>query len=77
MTYNWKALNKGYNFALNLITIRGFHVELWAFKVAGVLVMGILGFPSGQNVIWMWPLWRGVENTIRAKVVASPKSRPW
>jgi hypothetical protein len=30
----------------------------------------------GQNAIWMWPLWRGVENTIKVKVVASPKSGP-
>jgi len=25
----------------------------------------------------MWALWRGIEYTIRGKVVASPKSRPW
>jgi hypothetical protein len=31
----------------------------------------------GQNAIWMWPPWRDIENTIRGKVVASPKSRPW
>jgi hypothetical protein len=33
-------------------------------------------FP-GQKAIWMWPLWRGTKYTIRGKVVASPKSRPW
>jgi hypothetical protein len=32
---------------------------------------------SGQKAIWMWAPWRGVEYTIRGKVVASPKSGPW
>jgi len=35
-----------------------------------------LGVP-GQKTIWMWAPWRGVEYTIRGKVVASPKSRSW
>jgi hypothetical protein len=30
-----------------------------------------------RKVIWMLALWRGPEYTIRGKVVASPKSRPW
>jgi hypothetical protein len=36
MWHCWKALNKGYNFALNLISIRGLHTKLWAPKVAGI-----------------------------------------
>jgi hypothetical protein len=32
---------------------------------------------SGQNVIWMWASWRGIEYTIRGKVMASPKSGSW
>jgi hypothetical protein len=32
--------------------------------------MGVLG----QNAIWMWASWRGIEYIIRGKVVASPKS---
>jgi hypothetical protein len=47
-TNRWQALDKGYNFALNLITIRGLHVKLCASKVAGVLVVGILGLPFGS-----------------------------
>jgi hypothetical protein len=35
-TYHWKALDKGYNFALNLISIGGLHAKLWTPKVAGV-----------------------------------------
>jgi len=31
----------------------------------------------GKIAIWMYPPWRAVEYTIRGKVVASPKSRPW
>jgi hypothetical protein len=42
-TYRWKGLNEGYNFALDRISIRGFHTKLWAFKVAGVPTLGILG----------------------------------
>jgi hypothetical protein len=28
-TYRWKTLDKGYNFALNIISIRGLHAKLW------------------------------------------------
>jgi hypothetical protein len=43
--YRWKALDEGYNFALNLILIEGLHTKLWAPKVARVPILGILGFP--------------------------------
>jgi len=42
VTYCWKALDEGYNFPSNLISIGG-HAKLWAPKVTGVLVVGILG----------------------------------
>jgi hypothetical protein len=41
-TYRWKALEEGYNFALNLISIRGLHAKLWAPKIAKVPIVGIL-----------------------------------
>jgi hypothetical protein len=44
--------------------------QLWEFRDSH------LGIP-GQNVIWMWASWRGIEYTIRGKVVVSPKSGPW
>jgi hypothetical protein len=44
-TYLWKALNKGYNFTLNLIAIEGLHAKLCASKVMKVLSVGILGPP--------------------------------
>jgi len=47
-TYRWKALNKGYNFALNLISIKSFHAKLWAPKVVVVPVVGISRFPLGS-----------------------------
>jgi len=43
-----EILDEGYNFALDLILIESFHVKLWAPKVAGVLVVGISGFPLGS-----------------------------
>jgi hypothetical protein len=48
-TYRWKVLDKGYNFTLNLISIRGWHTKLWEPKVARI--------PT-QNAIWMWALWK-------------------
>ncbi len=47
-TYRWKALNEGYNFVLDLITIKGLHKKLCASKVAEVLVVKILRLPSGS-----------------------------
>jgi len=44
-TYRWKALNKRYNFASDLISIEGLHAKLWAPKVARVAIVGIFGFP--------------------------------
>ncbi len=31
----------------------------------------------GQNDIWVQAPWLGIENTIRGKLMASPKSKPW
>ncbi len=72
-TYCWKDLDEGYNFVLDLISIRGLHTKICAPKVAGVLVVGI----SKQNDIWLLALWLGTKYTIRGKVVASPKFGPW
>jgi hypothetical protein len=47
-TYCWKALDEGYNFALDLIMIRGLHRKLCALKVAGVPTVGISGLPLGS-----------------------------
>jgi hypothetical protein len=47
-TFRWKALNEGYNFALDLISIRGLHAKLWASKVAGDPTLAISGLPLGN-----------------------------
>jgi hypothetical protein len=44
----WKALDEGYNFASNLISIGGLHTKLWGPKVAGVPTLGISGFLFGS-----------------------------
>jgi hypothetical protein len=41
-------LDEGYNFAIDLVAIRGLHKKLCTLKVTGVLIVGILGLPSGS-----------------------------
>jgi hypothetical protein len=48
VTYYWKFLNEGYNFASYLISIKGLHTKLWPLKVVGVLTLGIPGLPLGS-----------------------------
>jgi hypothetical protein len=48
VTYRWKALNEGYNFALDLISIGGLHIKLWSPKNARVLTLGISRLPFGS-----------------------------
>ncbi len=47
-TYRLKALNKGYNFSLDLISIESLDAKLWAPKVVRDPVMGISGFRLGS-----------------------------
>jgi hypothetical protein len=49
VTYRWKALNEGYNFDLDLISIEALHTKLWGLKVAGVPTLGISGLPLGNR----------------------------
>jgi hypothetical protein len=79
--YRWKALNKGYNFASDLISIQGFHAKLWAFKVARVSTLTIsglsLGSPETKCLLDVDLVERHKVYTIRGKVVPFPKSGPW
>jgi hypothetical protein len=74
-TYCWKALDKGYNFALDLIAIGGLHTKLLGPKVTGVSILRILGImPFGcglhgeaQNILlrgrwWLPPSLGRVES---------------
>jgi hypothetical protein len=47
-TYCWKALNEGFNFALDLTSIKGQHTKLWHSKVARVPISGNLGLTLGS-----------------------------
>jgi hypothetical protein len=47
-TYHWKALDEGYNFALDLISIRGLHAKLCGPKVARVPTLVISRLPLGS-----------------------------
>jgi hypothetical protein len=44
----WKALDKGYNFALDLISIQDLHAKLWGPKIMEVLTLVISGLPFGN-----------------------------
>ncbi len=47
-TYHWKALDKGYNFVLDFISIKGLHPKLWGPKVMWVPTLAISGLPFGS-----------------------------
>ncbi len=48
-TYRWKACDKGYNFFLNLILVRGFHTKLWAPKIMEIRNFGNFGTPIWKS----------------------------
>jgi hypothetical protein len=48
-TYRLKALDKGYNFSSDLISIEGLHAKLWAPKVMGIPILRISGLGSLQT----------------------------
>jgi hypothetical protein len=47
-TYRWKNLDEGYNFSLDLISIKGLHAKLWGPKVARVPTLRISSLPFGS-----------------------------
>jgi len=79
-TYHWKALNKGYNFALDLISIQGLHAKLWRPKVAGVPTLAISGLPSGspgtKSHLDVGPVER-CKVYYKGEGGGFPKSEPW
>jgi hypothetical protein len=80
VTYPWKALDKGYNFSLDLILIRGLHAKLWAPKVAEVPVVRISGLPFG-NPGTKWHSGVGLVamhiGYYKGESGVSPKFGPW
>ncbi len=80
VTYYWKALDEGYNFFLDLISIGGLHTKLWAPKITRVPTLGFSIFPFGSFGIKChldMGLMERHKIYYKGKVVASPKSRPW
>ncbi len=79
-TRHWKALDEGYNFSLDLISIWGLHTKLWPPKLLESQFWQFRDSRSrvlGQKAIWMWASWVAIEYIIRGKVVASSKSGLW
>jgi hypothetical protein len=78
-TYRWKAFNKGYKFALDLISIRGLHPKLWAPQSCGNPNFGNFGTPHlgvlGQNDIWMLVLWLSTKYIIKGEGGGFPQVR--
>jgi hypothetical protein len=62
---SWKALNEGYKFAVDLISIGGLHTKLWASKVARVSISRIsklqLRSPETKWRLGVGPSWLGVR----------------
>jgi hypothetical protein len=76
----WKTINENYNFALDspqsdVYTESYRPSKSWEFQFKEFLDSN-LGVP-GQNDICVLTMWPNIENTIRGKVVVSPKFGPW
>jgi hypothetical protein len=44
-----KLSMKGYNFVLNLISIRGLHKKLWVSKMAKIPISRVMGFSTWES----------------------------
>jgi hypothetical protein len=73
-TYYWKALDQGYNFALNFALIESFHKKLWTFKMVGVLILKTCESRKKWHLN-VAPMEKVIENIIMGKMMASPS--PW
>ncbi len=50
VTYHWKFIDDGYNFAINYASIKGLHKKLWASKMVGVpRKMSFVCGPHGKS----------------------------
>jgi hypothetical protein len=80
-TYRWKALNECYNFVLDFTSIKGLQKNIMGFQSRDNPNFGNFEIPNlwilGQIEIWVQTIWLNIENTIRGKVMVSPKSKPW
>ncbi len=79
-TYNWKVLGKDTilvqtSLQLEVCTQSYGPPKSWESQFREFWDSN-LGVPT-QNDIWVMAPWPSIENIIRGKVMASPKSRPW
>jgi hypothetical protein len=65
VTYRWKDLDEGYNFASDFISIKDLNTKFWAPKVTRVIVVGISRLPLGSPGT-KWHL--GVSPMVKHKV---------
>jgi hypothetical protein len=75
-TYRWKALNKGYNFALHFISIEVLQIKLWAriptLGISGLSFRSLGGkWHLGADLVAMHIVYHKGEGG------GFPKSRPW
>jgi hypothetical protein len=76
----WKALDEGYNFASEFISVEGLQTKLWAPKITRVTILGISGFPlwSPETKCHLGASPMAKHKVYhKGKVVASPKFGPW
>ncbi len=74
---SWRTFDEDYNFALDLTSNRGLKKTLWTSKIMKVPILRISKLPNPkQNDIWVQAMWPIIENTIKGKVMASPKFKP-
>jgi len=79
-TYCWKVFDKGYNFALDLTSIRGLHTKLCASKVVRVTTFEISRLPLGSpRTKWNLVASPVAKHKIfyKKEVVTSSKSGSW
>ncbi len=68
-----ERFGRGYNFSLNVTSIRGLHKKLWASKVVRISISRFYGLRVSREKWHLGVVPRVViENTIRGKVVVFP-----
>ncbi len=76
-----KSYRRGLQLCFRLHCNQRFAWEVMGPQSCGNPSCANLGTPTWESwdkmPFWMWPLWRDIKNTIREKVVASPKSGFW
>jgi hypothetical protein len=70
--YHWKALDEGYNFALDFISMKGLHKKSWAFKLLRVPISKISELLTWES----WEKWH-LDATLMANYRKDYKEGRW